>query len=304
MAASASGAKPAGQPAAQFAPLAKYKLVFLGDQGVGKTSIIKSFMYGVFDTTYQVRPAPSRAADDTERSAAVLSHDVALVHCVRRVWRVPRGNAGRGLPSLQGHAVNCRMLACRAPPRPLCCRGRPPMRHPLNPCIHMRVFVLLRALAARSVLRVCEVPTRVCSGECSRAGCECERRCPLCACVLPGHYWHRFPVKDDVFGGPHGAVAAVGHRRARVSRSSPSSWSSSSTPVTAAVARTLHLHCICCVCLGGGVADVPCGGAGHRRQRVFVMAAALAQPLQAVSKFDSELHPRLVSRCRHVRHHE
>lgn len=37
----------------QFAPLAKYKLVFLGDQGVGKTSIIKSFMYGVFDTTYQ-----------------------------------------------------------------------------------------------------------------------------------------------------------------------------------------------------------------------------------------------------------
>jgi GTPase SAR1 family protein len=35
-------------------PLSKYKLVFLGDQGVGKTSIIKSFMYGVFDTTYQV----------------------------------------------------------------------------------------------------------------------------------------------------------------------------------------------------------------------------------------------------------
>ena len=41
----------------QFQPLAKYKLVFLGDQGVGKTSIIKSFMYGVFDTTYQVRAA-------------------------------------------------------------------------------------------------------------------------------------------------------------------------------------------------------------------------------------------------------
>ncbi len=37
-----------------LSPLAKYKLVFLGDQGVGKTSIIKSFMYGVFDTTYQV----------------------------------------------------------------------------------------------------------------------------------------------------------------------------------------------------------------------------------------------------------
>lgn len=37
----------------QVAPLAKYKLVFLGDQGVGKTSIITRFMYDTFDTTYQ-----------------------------------------------------------------------------------------------------------------------------------------------------------------------------------------------------------------------------------------------------------
>ena len=29
----------------QIAPLAKYKLVFLGDQGVGKTSMITRFMY-------------------------------------------------------------------------------------------------------------------------------------------------------------------------------------------------------------------------------------------------------------------
>ena len=35
-------------------PLAKYKLVFLGDQSVGKTSIITRFMYDKFDTTYQV----------------------------------------------------------------------------------------------------------------------------------------------------------------------------------------------------------------------------------------------------------
>ncbi|CAI9780929.1 unnamed protein product [Fraxinus pennsylvanica] len=34
-------------------PLAKYKLVFLGDQSVGKTSIITRFMYDKFDTTYQ-----------------------------------------------------------------------------------------------------------------------------------------------------------------------------------------------------------------------------------------------------------
>lgn len=30
-------------------PLSKYKLVFLGDQGVGKTSIINRFMFDTFD---------------------------------------------------------------------------------------------------------------------------------------------------------------------------------------------------------------------------------------------------------------
>ncbi|KAM0056021.1 putative P-loop containing nucleoside triphosphate hydrolase [Helianthus debilis subsp. tardiflorus] len=39
---------------AGVSPLAKYKLVFLGDQSVGKTSIITRFMYDKFDTTYQV----------------------------------------------------------------------------------------------------------------------------------------------------------------------------------------------------------------------------------------------------------
>ncbi|KAI9113975.1 hypothetical protein K1719_015226 [Acacia pycnantha] len=34
-------------------PLNKYKLVFLGDQLVGKTSIITRFMYEKFDTNYQ-----------------------------------------------------------------------------------------------------------------------------------------------------------------------------------------------------------------------------------------------------------
>jgi hypothetical protein len=40
--------------------LAKYKLVFLGDQSVGKTSIITRFMYDKFDTTYQVLQIANR----------------------------------------------------------------------------------------------------------------------------------------------------------------------------------------------------------------------------------------------------
>ena len=49
--ASTASSSDAGLP--QLAPLEKYKLVFLGDQGVGKTSIITRFMYDTFDTSYQ-----------------------------------------------------------------------------------------------------------------------------------------------------------------------------------------------------------------------------------------------------------
>ena len=35
-------------------PLRKFKLVFLGEQSVGKTSLITRFMYDSFDNTYQV----------------------------------------------------------------------------------------------------------------------------------------------------------------------------------------------------------------------------------------------------------
>ncbi|CAM6037610.1 unnamed protein product [Sphagnum compactum] len=43
----------AAAASATVSPLAKYKLVFLGDQSVGKTSIITRFMYDKFDNTYQ-----------------------------------------------------------------------------------------------------------------------------------------------------------------------------------------------------------------------------------------------------------
>ena len=37
-----------------ISPLSKYKLVFLGDQSVGKTSIVNRFMFDTFDGTEHV----------------------------------------------------------------------------------------------------------------------------------------------------------------------------------------------------------------------------------------------------------
>lgn len=51
-AAASSSSSNAAQPSIQA--LSKYKIVFLGDQGVGKTSIITRFMYDSFDKLYQV----------------------------------------------------------------------------------------------------------------------------------------------------------------------------------------------------------------------------------------------------------
>lgn len=56
----------------QLAPLSKYKVVFLGDQGTGKTSIIKAFIHGSFDANYQVRGGRCPAAAAHFPSAVFL----------------------------------------------------------------------------------------------------------------------------------------------------------------------------------------------------------------------------------------
>jgi len=50
--------------------LAKYKLVFLGDQSVGKTSIITRFMYDKFDNTYQVTKIANRTHFSSVRAVS------------------------------------------------------------------------------------------------------------------------------------------------------------------------------------------------------------------------------------------
>lgn len=52
----------------------KYKLVFLGDQSVGKTSLITRFMYDSFDSTYQA----TIGIDFLSKSLAVDGNEVAL----------------------------------------------------------------------------------------------------------------------------------------------------------------------------------------------------------------------------------
>ena len=65
-------------------PLTRYKLVFLGDQSVGKTSIITRFMYDTFDTSYQVKEHIN-----THTTKHIHSHLNTVYHafCVCVVFR-------------------------------------------------------------------------------------------------------------------------------------------------------------------------------------------------------------------------
>ena len=51
-AAAAAPLAPAPNASFSVAPLSKYKVVFIGDSGAGKTSLIKNFIYGSFDSGF------------------------------------------------------------------------------------------------------------------------------------------------------------------------------------------------------------------------------------------------------------
>ena len=70
-----SGPDATAAAAPNISPLAKYKLVFLGDQGVGKTSIITRFMYDSFDKNYQVMVLTLYGLGVCVSSLYCLGHD-------------------------------------------------------------------------------------------------------------------------------------------------------------------------------------------------------------------------------------
>lgn len=86
---------------ANVSPLAKYKLVFLGDQSVGKTSIITRFMYDKFDTTYQVRKQPHPIDRFLSKSIAIelLLLCVEDLDQIQKIWQ--QNQCGFGLYSLK-----------------------------------------------------------------------------------------------------------------------------------------------------------------------------------------------------------
>uniref|UniRef100_A0A671TRR8 RAB6B, member RAS oncogene family a n=1 Tax=Sparus aurata TaxID=8175 RepID=A0A671TRR8_SPAAU len=60
-------------------PLRKFKLVFLGEQSVGKTSLITRFMYDSFDNTYQ-----ATIGIDFLSKTMYLEDRTMLIHSSRR----------------------------------------------------------------------------------------------------------------------------------------------------------------------------------------------------------------------------
>ena len=74
-------------------PLAKYKLVFLGDQGVGKTCVINRFVYDTFDKNYQAPipyPASSRQHLSIKNGGLSLCVRAARAICIRDLSRESR----------------------------------------------------------------------------------------------------------------------------------------------------------------------------------------------------------------------
>lgn len=81
-----SSAAPPSSGQGPIIPRSKYKLVFLGDEAVGKTSIITRFMYDTFDQTYKV----TIGIDFVSKTMYLEDRIVRL-----QLWSVQRGERKR-----------------------------------------------------------------------------------------------------------------------------------------------------------------------------------------------------------------
>jgi GTPase SAR1 family protein len=66
-------------------PLRKFKLVFLGEQSVGKTSLITRFMYDSFDSTYQA----TIGIDFLSKTMYLEDRTVSLLVGIWQLWLPP-----------------------------------------------------------------------------------------------------------------------------------------------------------------------------------------------------------------------
>ncbi|KAF7463327.1 hypothetical protein GHT09_009662 [Marmota monax] len=108
-------------------PLRKFKLVFLGEQSVGKTSLITRFMYDSFDNTYQTMgslrwpqssPTPPLGTDWPliRQTAPPLQGGVTHMHTCRRT-----------------HIQWLQRILLVSPPAPSLLSGK----HPSPPCLQL-----------------------------------------------------------------------------------------------------------------------------------------------------------------------
>jgi GTPase SAR1 family protein len=152
-------------PTPRAAPRRPPSQVFLGDQSVGKTSIITRFMYDKFDTTYQVR--------GRGRSVGSSSGACGAPHAARAQRTLPAA-----APPQQRRAPAGRRPAGRRPAAP----AAPPAASPGPPSLFHRSPP--RAARPRSASTSCR---RQCTWRTAPSGCSSGARGDDCrhACGAP-----------------------------------------------------------------------------------------------------------------------